>query len=80
VLPTEFDSHPLTWLWRQQHRRTESNFEIQLLDALPSQIMLKLNRILGLFKKDLTRIQDYLVRFYYIDHVFASRQPAAKKP
>ena len=62
VLPAEFDSHPLTWLWRQQQGGTGSNFEIQLLDALPSQIMLKLNRILGLFNKDLTRIQDYLVR------------------
>ena len=62
VLPAKFDSHPLTWLWRQKQGRTDSNFEIQLLDALPSQIMLKLNRILGLFNKDLSRIQDYLVR------------------
>jgi len=60
LLPTQFDSHPITWLWRQQHGRTDSNTEIQLLDALPLQIMLKLNRILDLFKKDLTRVQDYL--------------------
>ncbi|KAF8798009.1 SET domain-containing protein [Phlegmacium glaucopus] len=62
VLPKNFDSHPLTWLWRQQHGRAGSSFEFQLLDALPSQVMLKLNRILGLFKNDLTRIQDYLQR------------------
>ena len=62
VLPTNFDSHPLTWLWRQKYSRTDSDLEIQLLDALPLQIVLKLNRILGLFKKDLTRVQRYLVR------------------
>lgn len=71
VLPKNFDSHPLAWLWKQQHGRTDSNFEIQLLDALPSQIMLKLNRILGLFNKDLTRIQDYLVRSDSVTQVFA---------
>ena len=70
LLPTQFNSHPITWLWRRQHGRTGSNIEIQLLDALPLQIMLKLNRILGLFKKDLTRIQDYLVRSYLMDQVF----------
>lgn len=64
VLPDNFDFHPLTWLWRQQHGRTESDLEIQLLDALPPQIMLKLNRVFALFKKDLSRIQQYLVRFY----------------
>ena len=80
VLPKNFDSHPLTWLWRQQCGRTESNIEIQLLDALPSQIMLKLNRVLDLFKKDLTRIQDYLVRCYYRSwwH-FLDGKPTAKK-
>ena len=71
VLPENFDSHPLTWLWRQRHGRTDSNFEIQLLDALPSQIMFKLNRIHGLFNKDLSRIQDYLVRSDSMTQVFA---------
>lgn len=62
VLPREFDSHPLTWLWKEDNCGSAAvPQETQLLNALPASILGKLNKMFGLFKGDWTRIQDYLV-------------------
>jgi len=62
VLPREFDSHPLTWLWKEDNYGSAAVLlEIQLLDALPTSILAKLNKMFGLFKGDWFRIQGYLV-------------------
>ena len=60
VLPQDFDSHPLTWLWKIENSHSLA-FESQLISALPSQIQNKLRRILIRFETDWKRIQCYLV-------------------
>ncbi|KAF8959069.1 hypothetical protein BDZ97DRAFT_1839701 [Flammula alnicola] len=62
VLPRDFDSHPLTWLWKKEHINcgTTSTLEAQLVDALPSRILVKLDKIANLFEVDFKRIQAYL--------------------
>ena len=60
VLPREMDSHPLTWLWKENMHGLGS-IETQLLDALPRTIMEHLNKMFGLFQSDWKRIQQYLV-------------------
>jgi len=61
VLPREFDSHPLTWLWKEHGQSQRAVLETQLLDALPEHIVTKLNKMYGLFTNDWKRIKDYLV-------------------
>lgn len=62
VLPQEVDWHPLTWLWKE-NAHGPGSIETQLLDALPTSIMEKLNKMFGSFETDWKRIQDYLVCF-----------------
>ncbi len=61
VLPREFDSHPLTWLWKEHGQSQRAVLETQLLDVLPGHIVTKLNKMYGLFTSDWKRIKDYLV-------------------
>lgn len=62
VLPQDMDSHPLTWLWKE-NLDTSRPIETRLLDALPRSIMENLNKMFGKFEMDWKRIQDYLVCF-----------------
>lgn len=62
VLPQDFDSHPLTWLWKKEHTK-ENLLEVQLIEVLPSRILAKLDKIGNLFEIDWNSIKTYLVRF-----------------
>ncbi|KAF9564668.1 SET domain-containing protein [Agrocybe pediades] len=60
VIPTEFDSHPLTWLWKKKRNSECRVFEEQLLYALPEHVYAKLEKIMALYDQDWSRIRDYL--------------------
>jgi hypothetical protein len=67
VLPQDFDSHPLTWLWKKENKSCKLEFnpfavEFQLISALPSRVHAKLKNILIRFETDWKRIQFYMVR------------------
>jgi len=68
ILPQNFDSHPLTWLWK--HKNSSLVFESQLISALPSQIQGKLRRVLIRFETDWKRVQCYLVRSLFFLKLF----------
>jgi len=61
VLPRDFESHPLTWLWKEDQRGRGTTIESRLLDVISPRILTKLNKMFGLFKSDWDSILGYLV-------------------
>lgn len=61
VLPQDFDSHPLTWLWKDEKSHSLA-LESQLISALPSQVQCKLRKSFIRFETDWKRVQCYLER------------------
>ncbi|KJA18621.1 hypothetical protein HYPSUDRAFT_169164 [Hypholoma sublateritium FD-334 SS-4] len=59
VLPTDFDSHPLTWLWKKEHGSSISP-EAQLIEVLPPRILEKLDKMANLFEVDWNVVKAYL--------------------
>jgi hypothetical protein len=68
VLPQDFDSHPLTWLWKNENSHSLA-FESQFISALPLQIQCKLRRILIRFETDWKRVQCYLVSSLILQNI-----------
>lgn len=80
VLPREFDSHPLSWLWKEHRQSCTAVIETQLLNALPEHIITKLNRMYGLFTSDWIRIKDYLVCALMSNTLFLTYPPQKENP
>ncbi|KAF9477385.1 SET domain-containing protein [Pholiota conissans] len=61
VLPEDFDSHPLTWLWKKERRKNDL-LETRLVEVLPSRVLAKLDKMGNLFEIDWNTTKFYLRR------------------
>jgi len=60
VLPTNFDSHPLSWVIRPQDPRSEGIVD-DLLEYMPKGVLHTLEVVAARFRQDWERIRRYLV-------------------
>ena len=60
VIPQDFESHPLTWLWKERRNSDPGGVENKLVNVLPERIHAKLGKIMDLYDQDWLRVRDYL--------------------
>jgi len=65
VLPTNFDSHPLTWIIRPQDPRSEGIIGHNLLEHMPKDVLHTLEVVATRFRQDWERICRYLVSWVH---------------
>lgn len=60
MIPQDFESHPLTWLWKERRNSDPGGVENKLVNVLPERIHAKLGKIMDLYDQDWLRVRDYL--------------------
>lgn len=61
ILPREFDSHPLTWIVKQEFAGTTKSLETKFLEYLPPSVMVALVKLATRFWADWKTICEHVV-------------------